>query len=104
MVGSSIADRLQIVRERISTACDRAGRDPASVRLIAVTKQQSVDKIEAAVAAGQLRFGENYVQEAAEKLKLDARAEWHFIGALQSNKAKNVVGAFTLIHTIDRDS
>jgi len=90
------------VRERIAAACARAGRDPASVRLVAVSKTQPLDKLREAAAAGQRIFGENYAQELREKADALPGCEWHFVGALQTNKARLVVGRAALIHTCDR--
>lgn len=90
------------VRERIARACAKAGRDPASVKLIAVSKLQPVEKLRAAAEAGQARFGENYAQELRDKSAGLPGVEWHFIGALQTNKARIVVGRAALIHTCDR--
>lgn len=104
MAGMSVADNLKSVNSRMREACARVGRDPLTVKLVAVSKGQPLAKISAASAAGQRVFGENYVQEALEKLGRERDLEWHFIGTLQSNKAKFVVGAFDLIHTIDRES
>jgi pyridoxal phosphate enzyme (YggS family) len=93
---------LASVRGRIAAACARAGRDPAQVRLIAVSKTKPLAMLQEAVAAGQALFGENYAQELREKAEALPGAEWHFIGALQTNKAKLVVGRAALIHTCDR--
>ena len=90
------------MRERIAAACSRAGRDPASVRLVAVSKTKPVEMLRAAQAAGQAIFGENYAQDLREKADALPGVEWHFIGALQTNKAKLVVGRAALIHTCDR--
>ena len=97
-----VAAGLARVRERIAAACARAGRDPASVRLVAVSKTKPVEMLRAAQAAGQAIFGENYAQDLREKADALAGVEWHFIGALQTNKAKLVVGRAALIHTCDR--
>jgi pyridoxal phosphate enzyme (YggS family) len=97
-----VAGALSRVRERIAAACARSGRDPASVRLIAVSKTKPVEMLREAVAAGQIAFGENYAQELREKAEALAGVEWHFVGALQTNKAKLVVGRAALIHTCDR--
>ena len=97
-----VAAGLSRVRERIAAACSRAGRDPASVRLIAVSKTKPIEMLREAVAAGQAIFGENYAQELREKAAALAGVEWHFIGALQTNKARLVVGRAALIHTCDR--
>ena len=90
------------VKQRIDQACARAGRPPRSVRLIAVSKLQPVPLLEAARAAGQQRFGENYAQELRDKSEQLPGVEWHFLGGLQTNKAKMVVGRAALIHTCDR--
>jgi len=95
--------RLAEVRARIARAAESSRRDPAGVRLIAVSKLQPLESIQAALAAGQLRFGENYAQELREKSEaLGTGPEWHFLGALQTNKVKLVVGRAALIHTCDR--
>ncbi|HXN81289.1 MAG TPA: alanine racemase, partial [Myxococcales bacterium] len=97
-----VAAGLTRVRERIAAACSRAGRDPASVRLVAVSKTKPVEMLRAAQAAGQAIFGENYAQDLREKADALPGVEWHFIGGLQTNKAKLVVGRAALIHTCDR--
>lgn len=90
------------VRERIAAACARAGRSEASVTLVAVSKTQPLEKLREAAAAGQRIFGENYAQELREKADALPGCEWHFVGALQTNKARLVVGRAALIHTCDR--
>jgi hypothetical protein len=99
----TIAANLVDVRNRLARACERAGRSPSSVRLVAISKTHPVDYVRAAVAAGQTRFGENRVQEALEKITLssDTPIEWHLVGHLQSNKARKAAGAFACIHSID---
>ncbi len=99
----TIESRLRRLRERVTTAATAAGRDPAAIRLIAVSKYQSVERIRCAIAAGQTVFGENTVQEALTRAELmhDRRTEWHFIGHLQANKAKHVPGRFSWLHTLD---
>jgi PLP dependent protein len=99
-----VAGNLAGVRERIARACERAKRDPASVKLVAVSKVQPVEAIREALEAGQRAFGENYAQELREKAEAVAGAEWHFLGALQTNKVKMVVGKVALLHTCDRPS
>src|SRR5947209_4389121 len=89
----SIAENIGRVRERMTQAAERSGRSPESIRLIAVTKTRTVDEIQAAQAAGVTDFGENYIQEARTKIgRVNDSAvslpTWHFIGHLQSNKAK----------------
>jgi len=86
----------------MAAACARAGRDPGSVKLIAVGKTKPIEMLREARAAGQTIFGENYAQELRDKADALPGAEWHFIGALQTNKAKLVVGRAALIHTCDR--
>jgi PLP dependent protein len=97
-----VAGGLAQVRRSIAEACARAGRDPGSVRLIAVSKTKPLELIRAAAAAGQTAFAENYAQELREKADALPGVEWHFVGALQTNKAKLVVGRAALIHTCDR--
>lgn len=100
----AVAERLEAVRQRIRRAAQAAGRDPAGIGLLAVSKRHSVAAIRAAQAAGQRAFGENYLQEALDKM--DALAgldcEWHFIGRLQSNKTRPVAERFDWVHTVDR--
>jgi PLP dependent protein len=99
-----IAERLGVVRERIALACARAHREVASVRLILASKTQPPAAIATAYAAGAREFGENYVQEAIAKRSAltDLHgARWHMIGHLQTNKARDAVAHFDLIHTLD---
>jgi len=97
--------RLADVHARIDAAARRAGRDPHSVRLLAVSKQQPIGAIEAAAEAGQVEFGENYVQEGVAKIAaLRGRPlTWHFIGQLQGNKTREVAEHFQWVHTVDRE-
>ncbi|MBT2321564.1 YggS family pyridoxal phosphate-dependent enzyme [Variovorax paradoxus] len=101
-----IGDKLQQVRARIVTACTAAGRDPASVRLLAVSKTFPAEAVREARAAGQIAFGENYVQEGVAKIEaladLRGELEWHCIGPLQSNKTRPVAEHFDWVHGIDR--
>ena len=99
-----IAGNLQAVRERIHAACRAAGRDPASVRLLAVSKTFGADTVAAANDAGQHCFGENYIQEAVDKiLALRPRTiEWHCIGPIQSNKTRLVAEHFDWVQSVDR--
>jgi pyridoxal phosphate enzyme (YggS family) len=103
---SSIADNLAAVHGRIARAALAAQRDPASVKLLAVSKTFPADDVRAAFAAGQRAFGENYVQEAIAKIEalaeLRAQVEWHFIGPLQSNKTRPVAEHFDWVHSVDR--
>ena len=102
---TELAARLARLRERIAAACGRAGRDPAAVTLVAVSKGHSAEAVRAAFEAGVAHFGENRVQEALPKIAaardagVDAR--WHFVGTLQSNKARAVAGAFDAVHSVD---
>jgi pyridoxal phosphate enzyme (YggS family) len=98
-----IAANLARIREQIETTCRQCGRNPAEVRLVAVAKTQPVEQVEEALAAGQTLIGESYVQELVAKTdRIRSQAEWHFIGHLQSNKVKYLVGRVALIHSIDR--
>jgi pyridoxal phosphate enzyme (YggS family) len=101
-----IADKLAQVHSRIASACAAAGRPVQSVTLLAVSKTFDVEAIAEAHAAGQRRFGENYVQEAIEKVAVLAglvpRPEWHLIGPLQSNKTRVVAATFDWVHSVDR--
>ena len=102
---SAIAANLQAVRARIAQAARAAGRSPDSVTLLAVSKTKPLDDVLAAVAAGQLAFGENYVQEGVAKVlatAVDRRLDWHFIGPLQSNKTRAVAEHFSWVHSVDR--
>ena len=98
-----IAARLADVRARIARAAGRAGRDPASVSLVAVSKTFPADSVRAAAAAGQIDFGENKVQEALRKMDETSGLpiRWHLVGHLQSNKAKKAAARFDVIHSVD---
>jgi pyridoxal phosphate enzyme (YggS family) len=93
------------VRARIETAARNAGRAPADVRLLAVSKQQDAAVVRTVAGLGQLEFGENYAQEALPKILGldDLRLTWHFIGQLQANKTRAVAEHFAWVHTIDRE-
>jgi PLP dependent protein len=101
---SQTAEHLQQVLERIRAAERRYGREPGAVTLLAVSKQQPIEAIRAAAAAGQRCFGENYLQEALPKIEALASEglEWHFIGPLQSNKTRPVAEHFAWMHSVDR--
>jgi len=99
---TTIADNLQVVRARIGRAARAAGRDANTVTLLAVSKTHSIARIGEAHAAGQHAFGENYVQEALEKMHALPALEWHLIGPLQSNKTRVAAERFQWVHTIDR--
>jgi len=100
---SSIKESLYTVKERITDACRRTGRLSEEVRLIGVTKKVSIEKIEAAIECGLRDFGENYIQEAREKIEAIAGdVSWHMIGHIQSNKMKYIPKLFDCVHSIDR--
>ena len=90
------------VRRRMREACDRAHRDPSEVRLVAVTKTFPVSTIRELLACGHRLLGENRIQEVLPKIdSLGAEADWHYVGHLQTNKARLAVGRFELIHSVD---
>ena len=103
---SSIGTRLDRVRERIARAASRGGRDPALIRLVAVSKTFDADCVRAAAVAGQRDFGENKIQEALSKMDRtsDLNLTWHLIGHLQSNKARRAGARFDVIHSVDEAS
>jgi len=99
----TIADNIASIQERISKSALRAGRDPAEIRLVAASKTISAESIQEAIAAGVTILGENYMQEARNKIaRIEKQVEWHFIGHLQSNKAKYAVDLFSMIQSVDR--
>jgi pyridoxal phosphate enzyme (YggS family) len=103
---ATIASKLQLVQSRINQACLKNSRAPNSVTLLAVSKTFPAVTVREAFEAGQRRFGENYVQEAVDKIAeladLRAQIEWHLIGPLQSNKSRLVAEQFDWVHTVDR--
>ena len=100
---NDIAANIAHIRERINDACSRSGRSSAGVQLIAVSKVKPAALVDAAFRAGQRLFGENYVQEFADKVSaVENPVSWHFIGALQSNKVKYIRGKVAMIHSVDR--
>jgi pyridoxal phosphate enzyme (YggS family) len=103
---SLIADNLEAVRQRIALAAREHDRDPSAIQLIAASKSVPPESILLAFAAGQTAFAESYVQEAVDKIRqlanLRAAVEWHFIGPLQSNKARQVAESFDWVHSVDR--
>jgi hypothetical protein len=105
---ANLQANLDALHERITKAARAAGRDPSSVRLLAVSKAFGADAILSAAAAGQRAFGENYVQEAAAKilgiraLRPDLAFEWHFIGPIQSNKTRAIAERFDWVQSVDR--
>ncbi len=99
---TEIEKNLKEVRERMARAAERAARDPAEVELVAVTKTLDVPTIREAIQAGHRLFGENRVQEARGKIEaLGEEARWHMVGHLQTNKAKEAIRLFELIHSVD---
>ena len=101
---ATVPEALQAVLARIATAARASGRDPAAVRLVAVSKTFAPPALRAAWAAGQRAFGENYVQEALDKMQSlqDLAIEWHFIGPIQSNKTRSIAERFDWVHSVDR--
>ncbi|HXM81016.1 MAG TPA: YggS family pyridoxal phosphate-dependent enzyme [Burkholderiales bacterium] len=100
---ATISSNLQVVRERVARAAQAAGRNAGCVTLLAVSKSHPVARIGEACAAGQKAFGENYVQEALEKMEALPGLEWHLIGPLQSNKTRRVAECFAWVHTLERE-
>lgn len=100
---SDIAANIKNIRDRVSSSCARAGRDCRSVKIIAVTKTASIEQIKDAVSEGINDFGENRVQQAVNKIDSlkDFNIRWHMIGHLQSNKVKQSLELFHLIHSLD---
>jgi len=98
-----LAGRLARLKEELAEAAERAGRKPEDVTLVAVSKYHPASDVRDLSLAGQVDFGENYVQEALGKQEelADLKLRWHFIGGLQSNKAKYVAGKFGLVHSVD---
>jgi PLP dependent protein len=109
LIMSPISHNLQAVRERIATGARAALRDPQNVQLLAVSKTFGADAVMAAADAGQCAFGENYLQEAVDKMasirqsRPDLSLEWHFIGPIQSNKTRPIAENFDWVHSVDRD-
>jgi PLP dependent protein len=109
---SAVSEALQVVRARIAAAAQAAGRDPRSITLVAVSKTFPAHAVFDAVLGGQLDFGENYAQEAVEKIDATRallaahgappRATWHFIGPIQSNKTRVIAEHFDWVHSVER--
>jgi pyridoxal phosphate enzyme (YggS family) len=100
---TQISSNINIIKQRIATAAKRAERDPLSIKLMAVTKTVPPERISKAIEAGLTILGENYVQEAKDKIAaIGNHAQWHMIGHLQTNKAKYAVKLFDCIHSVDR--
>lgn len=104
VIMTTIADNLQRVRARIATACAEAGRPAGAVALLAVSKTFDADAVREAAAQGQRAFGENYIQEAVDKIAAlrGLNLQWHCIGPIQSNKTRLVAQHFDWAHTVDR--
>jgi hypothetical protein len=102
---TDITSRLQTVKQRIEQAESAGAREPGSVQLLAVSKTRPAGDVRQAHAAGQLAFGENYLQDALPKIAelADLDLEWHFIGAIQSNKTREIAEHFDWVHTVERD-
>lgn len=100
----SLADSFELVRRQIAEDCQRANREPSSVSLLAVSKTRSAEEVRLAAATGQTAFGENYLQEAIDKIEAlsDLALEWHFIGPIQSNKTRPIAENFAWVHSVDR--
>ena len=104
----SISENLQLVQHRIANSAQAADRDPASIILLAVSKTFDAQAVLTAAQAGQRAFGENYVQEAIDKISAtrelnpDLQLEWHFIGPIQSNKTRQIAEHFDWVHSVDR--
>ena len=103
-MSTSVSANLAQVRKRIALACHAAGRSPDTVQLLAVSKTMPAQAVRDAYAAGQLDFGENYIQEGVDKIAslADLPLTWHCIGPVQSNKTKLVAENFAWVHSIDR--
>lgn len=101
---STISDNLTVLRSRLADACNHCGRAPESVRLLAVSKNFGAESVRAAMTAGQIEFGENYLQEALEKMTALAGSGliWHFIGPIQSNKTRDIAAHFDWVQSVDR--
>ncbi len=101
---SALYERYNKVKEQISLACKQAGRAEHEISLIAVSKRHSIESIKEIASYGQKDFGENYIQEALEKIEDMPNLSWHAIGAIQSKKTKDIIGKFDLIHTLASQS
>ena len=100
MIGTQIHE----VQQRIKAAAERSGRDPQTIQILAVSKRKPIQAVREAMSHGQLLFGENYLQDAKEKINaIGAGPSWHFIGHLQSNKARQAAELFHCIETVDKN-
>jgi hypothetical protein len=101
-MSSDVVARWRATMDAVHEAAVRSGREPSAVRVVAVSKRHPATAIAAVHAAGQVIFGENYVQEARAKMReLPATIEWHLVGHVQTNKVRQVVGSFALLHGVD---
>ncbi len=102
---TDITSRLKAVKQQINDTANACSRDPESVQLLTVSKTRPAEDVRAAHAAGQQAFGENYLQDALPKIAelADLGLEWHFIGAIQSNKTREIAEHFDWVHTVERD-
>ena len=102
-MSTTIAENIELIRNRLLQTCRRCGRDPAEVRLVAVSKTVEPERIRQALDGGIDILGENYIQEAREKIPLldNPRVSWHYIGHLQSNKARFAAPLFDMVHSLD---
>jgi uncharacterized pyridoxal phosphate-containing UPF0001 family protein len=101
-LADDVAARLVAIRRAVAEAGARAGRDPAAIRIVAVTKGFPSTAVVAALAAGLMDIGENYVQEAAAKRRTVPAGRWHLIGGLQRNKVRAALAVFDCVETVDR--
>ena len=105
MESNALGSRLASIRTRLASAANRSGRNTDSISIVAVSKTVSIEQVEAAYHLGLVNFGENYVQEFLSKwnarISIDSKLFWHFIGHLQTNKVREVVGKVELIHSVD---
>ncbi|MBT4160674.1 MAG: YggS family pyridoxal phosphate-dependent enzyme [Gammaproteobacteria bacterium] len=97
---TTIAQRLNTLQLRIDETCEAVGRRSDDVGILAISKTQEATAVGEAMNAGQRHFGENYLQEAIEKVSLHPQADWHFVGAIQSNKTRDIANNFNWVHSI----
>lgn len=101
-MSSDLLQRYQAVLQRVQAACEKSNRDKSAVSLLAVSKTKPVEDITELAKHGQRAFGENYLQEALQKIEIHPQLEWHFIGPIQSNKTKPIAEHFAWVHSVDR--
>ena len=97
---ANVVKNLFKVREKIGHACAASGRNPSDVTLLAVSKTKPIEMVQQAFAAGQIDFGENYLQDAVSKVQALPKAHWHFIGQIQSNKTRAIATHFDWVHSL----